>query len=238
MKRPKLHRLPGEFGLLGTVVISLAIVLALIAALYGGFDLFALSLLGRVPQTPAGLWSVMAATALSLTFAAFNRAQALKHRPSDLLQSVFASRVVWSIPLVLALTNAYIWSSEGWEAAIEHALLSAAATATFISVPIASYKQLGHAERFSIFRRESHYLLEGKDSEGMWRVVAKIEDDVIALSHAQEDAIASGSWSSLRLSIETCRCRVVEHVHVRGDMWDHTNLLANGKPDEGLGKAS
>jgi hypothetical protein len=214
-----------------TVVIwRIAIVVGVFSVIGGGADFFALVLMGHVPKTHAGTWAVMAATAASVSFVAWNRSQALVARPLNSLRRMTSSRVAWSVPLVFLCANLFLWWTEGTEQALGHSLLSAAAVATFISLPIASWLQLEHAESNRLLQRCLHYVLEGRDISGTWQVIEKFADDPIALGRSQDAAFEDSRWQALRLTFEECSRRVVEKER-RNEFWNRTELLANGRPD-------
>jgi hypothetical protein len=228
--------LPSFTGTAGSAAAYCMLVLGPMAALAGALELLLLVLLGKVPESPLGTWSLMSAMAVTVAFVVWNMGHAARIRAKELLRPLTASVAVWAVPFLLATLNAILWWGEGVEAVLGRTLLVFGAAAALVSLPIASWQVLEHATKHPTQKRTSYYILEAQAGSGEWQVIAEIDDDVLELNRVQDNAFGDQKWSALRLTVEDRSRRVVQR-HRRSNYWEHINLLANGKPDDGVGKA-
>jgi hypothetical protein len=224
-------------GTSGFVTVICVLLLGPVAVISGAPELLLLVLLGKVPETPSGAWSLMSGVAVAVAFVVWNMGQATRLRARELLRPLTASAAVWALPFVLAALNLVLWWGQGFEASLSRALLAFGSAAALISLPIASWQVLEHATNHSTQRRTSYYLLEGQAAGSEeWQVIGRVDDDVLELARIQEKAFSESNWSSLRLTVEDRTSRVV-HRFRRSNYWEHVNLLASGKPDDGVHSA-
>jgi hypothetical protein len=232
--REYLHSFTGTAGSMTAICV---VILGPIAAIAGALELLLLVLLGKIPETPLGTWSLMSAMAGAIAFVVWNMGQATRLRAKGLLRPLTASTAVWALPLLLAALNAVLWWSNGFEASLGRALLVFGSATALISFPIASWQVLEHATNHPTQKRTSYYILEGQVTESEeWQVIAKVDDDILELTRIQDEAFGDPNWATIRLTVEDRSRRVVQRYR-RSNYWEHMNLLANGKPDDGAGSA-